>query len=236
MASPFGKSIVEQSLIPNLENPNFINDILSDKNSLLTNKFYSLPKAGSFIKRDFVFPNGRGTVTQYSNKLESSNNDIPLFNTRLNPMENASEKKMQFIDSQNNFMDAMFQRIKSISEIQKNANYPSEIQKINNDLTINEKSISLVDLADNLYNSNTNKKQEPQQKQYQQEEQYTNNRPKNSQNINKNLKDTSLKKSYNLSEKQINKIRNQVFERSNYYRRKYKLPEFTIDEQVSTPI
>lgn len=209
-------------------NLNFIHDIPSDKES---------SKPGTFVKRDFVIPNGRGTIIKYSNTWESPNNDTPSFNTMLNPMENSLIKKMQSIAPQNNMIDAMLQRIKSMSEIQKNGNYLSKIQENNNGSTINEQSVEPVDLADNVFNSNTNNIEEPQQKQQgKQEKQYTSNKPTNRQKINTKPTNTSSEESHNLSNKKINEIRNQVLKQSNYYRRKHKLPQLSIDDQVSTPI
>lgn len=197
-------------------------------NPMDDNKIYSPSNPGSFVKRDFVIPNGRGTITQYSNTWDLANKDTPSFDS----MKNVPLKKMQSIPFQNNVINTMLQRIKSMAETQKKDNYLSKIQE-NSGSTINEKLVDPNDSADNVFNSNTNKKQEPQQKQ---QKLYTNNKSTNHQKINKKPKNTNSEESNDLRKKQINEIRNQVLKQSNYYRQKHNLPKLSIDDQVSTPI
>lgn len=200
--------------------------------SLQTNDLYDLPNTGLLTKHDFSFPNGKGSIIRYSNRWDTSNNDISSFNMNLKPMADAIMRNSQLIASQNQMMDAIVQHImNSLSQMQNNGNYPSEIQENNNDPTINKKPNDPTDLANNLIDSNTNNQEQKEQNQQQQHQ-----KQQQQQQQNKPTNRPVSSASSNLSEEQISEIRNKVLERSNYYRQKHDLPEFTIDDEVSKSI
>jgi len=221
--------------------------------SSLTKHFYnSQPNTGVLTNHHFSFPNGKGTVIQYSKRWDSSNGDTPSFNTNVGPVLDAITRNNQFLDSRFKTMGSFVHRIMS---------NPLEIQgnkyDKNNGPTINKKPNDLIDFTDNITGSNINKQQQQQQQQSevdQQQQQHQSEeeeieeveeeeveeekhqQQKQQQQQQQQNQPTSYSNnsaSNGLSKEQINNFRNQVLEQSNYYRQKHGLPIFTTDDDLT---
>lgn len=198
----------------------------SSPSSLSTDLNDIRPKTGLLTKHDFSFPNGRGTMIQYSNSWGTSNDHFPLLNTKFNPMSDYVNRNNQFLDLRSKLMNQIQNSLNSyLLEIQGN-----KYDK-NNGPTINEKPNGLIDYADNKMGLETNKQQQQQQQQHHSEEEVE--QVEQQQQQYKPISYSNNSASKGLSKDQINDIRKQVLEQSNVYRQKHGLPIFTIDDEVS---